>query len=124
MTPDLRIAVVVATYNWPAALDRVLASLADQTHRAFEVIVADDGSGPETADLIERWTEQVRFPLKHVWQEDEGFRPPRSGIARWPRATATTSCSSTPTASFGPTSSRDTPRWPPRVDSSPATGCC
>jgi glycosyltransferase involved in cell wall biosynthesis len=74
MTPNLRIAVVVATYNWPAALDRVLASLADQTHRAFEVIVADDGSGPETADLIERWTEQVQFPLKHVWQEDNGFR--------------------------------------------------
>jgi len=74
MTSAPRIAVVVATYNWPAALDRVLAALADQTYRAFEVIVADDGSGPDTADLAQRWTERAPFAVRHVWQEDEGFR--------------------------------------------------
>ena len=74
MTSAPRIAVVVATYNWPAALDRVLAALADQTYRAFEVIVADDGSGPDTADLVQRWTERAPFAVRHVWQEDEGFR--------------------------------------------------
>ena len=74
MTPDPRTAVVVATCNWPAALDRVLAALADQTYRQFEVIIADDGSRPDTADLIDRWRRRVSFPLKQVWQEDAGFR--------------------------------------------------
>lgn len=74
MTRDPRITVVVATCNWPGALDRVLTALDEQTYREFEVIVADDGSGPETADLIDRWKKRASFPLKHVWQEDEGFR--------------------------------------------------
>ncbi len=74
MTRDPNLSVVIATYNWPAALDRVLASLADQTVRPFEVIVADDGSGPETAALVERWNQRAPFPVRHVWQEDEGFR--------------------------------------------------
>jgi glycosyltransferase involved in cell wall biosynthesis len=74
MTQTPRIAVVVATCNWPAALDRVLTALDDQTYREFEVIVADDGSGQETADQINRWTHRALFPLKHVWQEDKGFR--------------------------------------------------
>lgn len=77
MRPSL-ISVVVATYNWPQALDRVLAGLADQDDPDFEVVVADDGSGPETAALIAGW--QARFPvlLIHAWQEDDGFRLSRS----------------------------------------------
>jgi len=74
MRRNPRIAVVIATYNWPAALDRVLASLSDQTYREFEVIVADDGSGQETAALIASWTERAPIPVKHLWQEDDGFR--------------------------------------------------
>jgi glycosyltransferase involved in cell wall biosynthesis len=74
MMPGPRISVVVATYNWPAALDRVLASLADQTYPDFEAIVADDGSGPEVASLVETWKRHAPFPVRHVWQEDEGFR--------------------------------------------------
>ena len=74
MTRYPRTAVVIATCNWPGALDRVLASLADQTYPAFDVIVADDGSGPDTADLVGRWSEKAPYPLKHVWQEDRGFR--------------------------------------------------
>ncbi len=74
MTSAPSIAVIVATFNWPAALERVLSSLADQTYRAFEVIVADDGSGPDTADLVQRWTERAPFPVRHVWHGDEGFR--------------------------------------------------
>lgn len=72
------ISVVVATYNWPQALDRVLAGLAEQDDSNFEVVVADDGSGPETAALIARWKPRLGVPLVHAWQEDEGFRLSRS----------------------------------------------
>ena len=46
------ISVVVTTYNRPDALAAVLAGLAAQRDRDFEVIVADDGSRPDTAELV------------------------------------------------------------------------
>ena len=36
--------------------------------------MADDGSGPATAALIERWKTNIGVPLVHVWQEHRGFR--------------------------------------------------
>ena len=49
------ISVIVTTYDREDALDAVLRSLARQKDRDFEVSVADDGSGPATAALIEQW---------------------------------------------------------------------
>jgi glycosyltransferase involved in cell wall biosynthesis len=66
--------LIIATYNWEAALDRVLASVHAQRTLPDEVIVADDGSGPATRELVTRWTERFTIPLRHVWQEDRGFR--------------------------------------------------
>lgn len=72
---DIRVSVVVTTYNWPAALGLVLKALSQQkTKYLFEVIVADDGSTEETATLIETLQKKISFPLLHVWQPDEGFR--------------------------------------------------
>ena len=68
------VSVIVTTYNWPQALDRVLASLNAQKFNQLEVIIADDGSIDETAKLIEAWGQTFRFPLTHCWQEDQGFR--------------------------------------------------
>jgi glycosyltransferase involved in cell wall biosynthesis len=68
------ISVIVTTYNREDALAAVLRSLASQTDRNFEVLVADDGSAPATATLIERQKTQVSVPLLHVWQEHRGFR--------------------------------------------------
>ena len=68
------IAVIVSTYNRPDALDAVLRGLSKQSDRAFEVIVADDGSGPETADVVAGWQARIGQPLRHVWHPDEGFR--------------------------------------------------
>lgn len=68
------ISVIVTTWNREDALDAVLRSLAVQTDSDFEVIVADDGSGPATAKLIAGWKGKLGLPLKHVWQEHRGFR--------------------------------------------------
>lgn len=68
------ISVIVATYNRPDALAVVLRSLSRQADRDFEVIVADDGSGPETARVITEWASRLTVPLKHVWHDDRGFR--------------------------------------------------
>ena len=69
--------IIVSTYNRPEALRAVLSALADQTDRAFEVIVADDGSGPETAALVRDWGKAATVPVRHAWQEDDGFRAAR-----------------------------------------------
>jgi glycosyltransferase involved in cell wall biosynthesis len=71
--PDL-ISVIVTTYNREDALEAVLSALSHQTDRNFEVVVADDGSGPATAALVERWQPRLGTPLAHVWQVDWGFR--------------------------------------------------
>ncbi len=68
------ISVIVTTWNREDALDAVLRSLAVQTDRDFEVIVADDGSRDATAQLIADWVPRFGRPLKHVWQEHRGFR--------------------------------------------------
>ena len=68
------ISVIVTTYNREDALDAVLRSLARQTDTDFEVMVADDGSGPATAKVIETWKAKVGHRVDHVWHEDRGFR--------------------------------------------------
>lgn len=68
------ISVIVTTFERPDALTAVLRSLARQTDRDFEVLVADDGSGPETAALVDSWSGRVGVPLVHIWQEHRGFR--------------------------------------------------
>jgi glycosyltransferase involved in cell wall biosynthesis len=68
------ISVIVTTYNREDALAAVLRSLARQSDRDFEVIIADDGSGPLTKAVVDKCRTQIGVPLHHVWHEDKGFR--------------------------------------------------
>jgi len=70
--------LIVTTYDWPAALDLTLKSIARQSVLPDEVIVADDGSGPETARVVQRWRGKLQAPLTHLWQPHEGFQLARS----------------------------------------------
>jgi glycosyltransferase involved in cell wall biosynthesis len=71
---DVRLSVIVTTYNNPRALALVLAGLARQTVRDFELLIADDGSGAETKAVIDSFARTASFPVHHVWHPDEGFR--------------------------------------------------
>ena len=68
------LSVVVSTYERPDALDAVLWALSEQTDSDFDVVVADDGSGPETEAVVECWQGELGSRLAHVRQPDEGFR--------------------------------------------------
>lgn len=70
----MRIAVIVTTYNRPDALAAVLDGFLSQTDQNFELLVADDGSTSDTADLVAQYRARAPFVIKHVWQEDDGFR--------------------------------------------------
>lgn len=75
----VRTSVIVPTYNRPQALRLSLLSLAQQSMLPSEVLIADDGSGDETKALIKELQVKLehKFPVRHVWQEDIGFRKPR-----------------------------------------------
>ena len=68
----MTIAVIISTYNNPSWLRKTLWGYVYQTRQADEIIIADDGSTSDTADLIKTFC--CSLPLKHVWQEDKGFR--------------------------------------------------
>ncbi|ARN77650.1 glycosyl transferase [Nonlabens spongiae] len=71
-------ALVVTTYNWPEALSIQLKSIERLTKLPDQVIIADDGSGKETLEVIEQFKSKSDLNVKHVWHEDRGFR--RSAI--------------------------------------------
>jgi glycosyltransferase involved in cell wall biosynthesis len=68
------ISVIVTTYNREDALDAALRALAHQSDRNFEIVVADDGSRPDTARVVQSWKARLPLPLKHVRHEHRGFR--------------------------------------------------
>ncbi len=66
--------LIITTYNWPQALDLSLKSALAQAVPPDEILVADDGSGEETARLVRRYAETSIVPVRHIWQEDCGYR--------------------------------------------------
>lgn len=72
------VSLVVTTYNWPEALSLVLDSVRVQSRLPDEVVIADDGSRPDTAALLREIARDFPVPLRHVWQEDDGFRAARA----------------------------------------------
>ncbi len=73
----MNVSVVISTYNSPAWLEKVLWGYTCQTYKNFELIIADDGSGSPTRELIERYQRNSSLNIKHVWQEDDGFQKSR-----------------------------------------------
>ena len=70
----MKISVVFTTYNHPVWLEKVLWGFAVQTFKDFEVVIADDGSTKETAEIIENIKTKVDYPIQHIWHEDDGFK--------------------------------------------------
>ena len=66
--------VIFTTYNHPKWLEKTLWGFSAQSFRDFEIIVADDGSGDETCAVIESLQAQIDIPIRHLWQEDDGFQ--------------------------------------------------
>lgn len=74
----MKTSLIITTYNWKEALALVLASVARQTRLPDEVVVADDGSRPDTAAMLAAVAKDFPVPLRHSWQEDTGFRVARA----------------------------------------------
>lgn len=70
----MKCSVVIPTYNRSDILQLTLEALArqDLDHDEFEVLVVDDGSSDDTADVVKKYMD--RMNLRYFYQEDEGYR--------------------------------------------------
>ena len=68
------VSVIITTYKQPKYLELTLWGFQNQTNLNFEVVIADDGSGDETRDVIEWFRKNTDLKIQHVWHEDDGFR--------------------------------------------------
>ncbi len=73
----MKFSVILTTFNRPKALSLVLEALNAQTYKDFEVIIADDGSGEDTAKCIQNYQQKVFYKIIHDWQEPNGFQAAR-----------------------------------------------
>jgi glycosyltransferase involved in cell wall biosynthesis len=70
----VRVSVIITTFDQPEQLEKVLWGYAKQRHRDFQLIVADDGSGPATTEVVDRVSALAGLDVVHVWHEHRGFR--------------------------------------------------
>ncbi|MDG5799412.1 glycosyltransferase family 2 protein [Marinilabiliaceae bacterium ANBcel2] len=68
------ISVIFTTYNQPKWLEKVLWGYECQTHKNFEIVIADDGSKNETERVIKSFIKKGSLNIKHIWHPDEGYQ--------------------------------------------------
>lgn len=61
----LTISVIIPTYNRAREVGAAIDSALAQTRAALEIIVVDDGSADETADVLARYGERIRVVRQH-----------------------------------------------------------
>lgn len=68
------VSLIVSFYNDVHWLSLIFAALKRQSFKAFEVIIADDGSTPENVAHITELITTLPFSVINVWHKDEGWR--------------------------------------------------
>ena len=68
-----KISVIISTYNNPQSLRMCLLGIRHQTRPPDQIIIADDGSTPDTAAVL-REPIFADLPMEHVWHPDDGWR--------------------------------------------------
>ena len=66
----MKTSVIFTTCNSPDWLEKVLWGFSCQTRLPDEIVIADDGSSPETRQRIARMRDDTGLNIKHVWQAD------------------------------------------------------
>jgi glycosyltransferase involved in cell wall biosynthesis len=63
-----QVSVIIPTYNRAHLIGQSIESVLNQTYRAVEVIVVDDGSSDNTKDVVTKYGDRVRY----IYQKNAG----------------------------------------------------
>lgn len=74
----MKVTFITTVYNRMEYLRNIMRCLMDQTFQVDEFIIADDGSREKVMDFIGDLLSECSFKVKHIYQEDLGFRAARS----------------------------------------------
>ena len=74
----MKISVIVPVYNRLEHLRALFLCLLRQRKQADELIITDDGSSQKVLDFIGDLIPKAKFKVKHIYQEDKGFRKTRA----------------------------------------------
>ena len=66
--------VIISFYNKIDYLKAVLAGFERQTHKKFEILIADDGSKAFVVDEVKKIIAASPLTIKHVWHVDNGWQ--------------------------------------------------
>ena len=66
--------LIISTYNQPEFLRLAILSALEQTCLPDEIVIGDDGSREETAELVREMKTKSGVPIIHTWLPDDGFR--------------------------------------------------
>ncbi|MDH6354097.1 glycosyltransferase involved in cell wall biosynthesis [Dysgonomonas sp. PH5-45] len=68
------ISVIISFYKRLDNLEMILRRLSMQSEKDFEVIVSEDDNAQTTIDYLKDARKRFDFTIKHISQEDKGFR--------------------------------------------------
>ncbi len=74
----MKISVIVPVYNRLEHLRALFLCLLKQKKQPDELIITDDGSSQKVLDFIGDLIPKLEFKVKHIYQEDKGFRKTRA----------------------------------------------
>lgn len=69
-----KVSLIIAVYKRVDFLELIFKSLEKQTFRNFQVIIAEDDCSPNVKNFLDEKGKNFPFQLKHISQEDDGFR--------------------------------------------------
>jgi len=74
----MKISVIVPVYNRLEHLRALFLCLLKQKKQPDELVITDDGSSQKVLDFIGDLIPKAKFKIKHIFQEDKGFRKTRA----------------------------------------------
>jgi glycosyltransferase involved in cell wall biosynthesis len=69
-----KLSLIIAVHKHPDALEKIFASLQNQSFKDFEVVIAEDGMDDGIAALVREYADAFKYPIVHACQEHNGFR--------------------------------------------------
>src|ERR1035438_9955070 len=76
MMPSPLVSICIPTYNRPDYLRRAVESCLRQTYPHFEIVITDNSTNQESADLAAKWTD----PRIHYYSNGGNIGPHASSI--------------------------------------------